>query len=185
MLAFERRFAALVEGYVAWLQRRAADGWRWQASEQPQQVQVALADGRSIELGGRLDRVDVTADGALGVIDYKARDAQALRKALRTAGEDIQLPFYGLLLPQRPVQAEYLSFERPRDDDGGVCAVAPPAPLETLMVAVDARLRRDLERIAAGAALPAIGSDAVCGRCEMRGLCRRDDWNPQPAAEAA
>jgi ATP-dependent helicase/nuclease subunit B len=38
------------------------------------------------------------------------------------------------------------------------------------------RLREDLQRIADGAPLPAIGCETVCGRCEMRGLCRRDHW---------
>jgi ATP-dependent helicase/nuclease subunit B len=38
------------------------------------------------------------------------------------------------------------------------------------------RLRHDLQRIAAGAALPALGNEVVCDWCEMRGLCRRDFW---------
>ena len=42
--------------------------------------------------------------------------------------------------------------------------------------AIGVRLREDLQRIADGAPLPAIGCETVCGRCEMRGLCRRDHW---------
>ena len=34
------------------------------------------------------------------LIDYKARDPAALHRALARRGEEIQLPFYGLLLPR-------------------------------------------------------------------------------------
>jgi ATP-dependent helicase/nuclease subunit B len=47
---------------------------------------------------------------------------------------------------------------------------------DNLVEAVESRLRADLQRIADGAPLPAIGADSVCARCEMRGLCRRDYW---------
>ena len=34
----------------------------------------------------------------------------------------------------------------------------------------------DLDRIAAGAAMPALGEGAVCDFCAARGLCRKDHW---------
>ena len=49
-------------------------------------------------------------------------------------------------------------------------------PLGPLTEAIGVRLREDLQRIADGVPLPAIGCETVCGRCEMRGLCRRDHW---------
>ena len=39
------------------------------------------------------------------------------------------------------------------------------------------RLAADLQRVADGAPLPAIGAASVCQTCEMRGLCRRDYWD--------
>ena len=51
-------------------------------------------------------------------------------------------------------------------------------PFDDLVEQVTARLRGDLQRIADGAPLPAIGAEATCGYCEMRGLCRRDYWRP-------
>jgi ATP-dependent helicase/nuclease subunit B len=176
LLAYERRFDGLVDGYVGWLQQHARAGWRWRAGEENHTRTLVLRGGQPVELGGRVDRVDATRAGHACLIDYKARDADALRKALSRAGEEVQLPFYGMLLPQPPESAEYLCFDRARDGAPGVVAVAPPDPFDVLMEQVGARLRDDLERIAAGAALPAIGAPAVCARCEMRGLCRRDYW---------
>ena len=175
LLAFRRRFDRLIEGYVAWLRQHAADGWRWQAGEQEARRALRLADGSEIALVGRIDRIDAHHDGRVHVIDYKARAADVLRRNLRDAGEDVQLPFYGLLLAL-PATAAYVSFDRAKEDDGGVTSVVPPQPFDTLVEDVAGRLRADVQRLAGGAPLPAIGVDAVCGHCEMRGLCRRDYW---------
>ena len=110
------------------------------------------------------------------LIDYKARDPVVLRRALGRRGEEIQLPFYGLLLPRPPDEAQYLCFDRARDRRSGVESVAPDEVLGPLTEAIGVRLREDIQRIADGAPLPAIGCETVCGRCEMRGLCRRDHW---------
>ncbi len=176
LLAFARRFDGLVEGYVDWLQAHCAQGWRWRAAEHRQAQPLALRDGSRLELVGRIDRIDAHADGSTLVIDYKARRAQDLKSSLKTPGEDVQLPFYGLLLAHRPLAAAYLAFERATEDDAGIEKVEPPQPFPELVEAVGARLRADLQRIADGAPLPAIGARSVCERCEMRGLCRRDYW---------
>jgi ATP-dependent helicase/nuclease subunit B len=57
-----------------------------------------------------------------------------------------------------------------------VQSVAPPGAFDELIDVVEARLTADLQRIADGVALPAIGAETVCVNCEMRGLCRRDYW---------
>jgi ATP-dependent helicase/nuclease subunit B len=177
LLAYQRRFDGLVAAYVEWLRRHAAAGWRWAGGEQAHRREVVLTDGQHVELAGRIDRVDrhSTADSTV-LIDYKARDATVLRRGLSVRGEDVQLPFYGALLEERPDSAAYLSFERARDGEGGVADVAPNEPFDELVEAVLDRLKTDLQRIADGAALPAIGGDAVCRRCEMHGLCRRHHW---------
>ena len=176
MLAFERRFDGLVEGYVGWLRQHAAEGWRWTAGEQPGSEPLALRDGRAVTLIGRVDRIDTGAQGQLRVIDYKARPAEALRKKLKEPGEDVQLPFYGLLLARRADSAAYVSFDRARAGNTGVTAVVPPQGFDELVDSVGARLQDDLQRIADGAPLPAIGVESVCEHCEVRGLCRRDYW---------
>ena len=184
MLAFARRFDGLVDGYVGWLQQHAAEGWRFRAGEARQALRLALRDGREIELYGRVDRIDENAQGQLRVLDYKAKAVDALRKALKEPGEDIQLPFYGLLLGDAARSAAYVSFDRAREDQRGVAAVPPAQPFAALVERVAARLQGDLQRIADGAPLPAIGAEAVCAYCEMRGLCRRDYWPPGSDGEA-
>ncbi|WP_431262648.1 hypothetical protein ACQ859_21325 [Roseateles chitinivorans] len=47
---------------------------------------------------------------------------------------------------------------------------------ETATVMLDG-LRRDLMAIRGGEVLPALGEGVACAYCEMRGLCRRDDWD--------
>jgi ATP-dependent helicase/nuclease subunit B len=184
MLAYARRFDGLVDGYIIWLQQHAAEGWHVRAGEDRHARRLALRDGRAIELHGRIDRIDEDAQGQLRVLDYKARPVGALKKALKDPGEDIQLPFYGLLLGECAQSAAFVSFDRGRDDKRGVEAVAPPQPFDALVDQVAARLQADLQRIADGAPLPAIGAEAVCGRCEMRGLCRRDYWERSADEEA-
>ncbi len=176
MLAFARRCDGLADGYVDWLRQHAAGGWRFRAGEARHALRVALRDGREIELHGRVDRIDANPQGQLQVLDYKAKSVDALRRALKEPGEDIQLPFYGLLLGEGASTAAYVSFDRARDDRRGVETVTLPQRFDGLVEQVTARLRGDLQRIAEGAPLPAIGAEAVCAYCEMRGLCRRDYW---------
>lgn len=181
LLAFQRRFDGLIDGYVAWLQENSGQGWRWTAGEESHSHGLVLRDGRAMELTGRVDRIDVRDDGAVRVIDYKARAAADLKSGLKVPGEDIQLPFYGMLIAHRTsgaseLCAAYVSFDRAKEGSPGVQEVAPLQPFSELVDAVGARLTADLQRIADGAPLPAIGADSVCKLCEMRGLCRRDYW---------
>ena len=127
-----------------------------------------------VQLHGRVDRIDVNgADQEL--IDYKARAATRLSRTLKLPGEDVQLPFYGLLLARRAQRASYLAFERAKDGAGGVKQL--PAPdFDAAMDALETRLAGDLQRIAEGAPLPAIGAPSVCAYCQMRGRSRRGHW---------
>jgi ATP-dependent helicase/nuclease subunit B len=121
-------------------------------------------------LHGQVDRVDSRIDpsggDALAVIDYKTGAAQGLKKKLKAPDEAVQLPFYAWLCD---AAAAYLPINE-----------IPVAPLEldgeTDVDAISRRLPELLEAIAAGAALPAGGIDAVCQFCEARGLCRKGMW---------
>jgi ATP-dependent helicase/nuclease subunit B len=37
-------------------------------------------------------------------------------------------------------------------------------------------LQADMQAIAQGAALPALGEGSACDFCQVRGLCRKDFW---------
>ncbi len=81
-------------------------------------VEVALLDGRTLRVRGRIDRVDLAADGTLHVIDYKTGSYyQGYKDLLKGdpvgGGTKLQLPLYGLAGrvarrdAQAPVRAEY------------------------------------------------------------------------------
>ncbi|MBB5204159.1 ATP-dependent helicase/nuclease subunit B [Inhella inkyongensis] len=126
----------------------------------------------------RIDRVGAIDAGQRLLLDFKTGSASALRDKLKQAGEDTQLPFYAALLQAmgQPVSsASYIAL----DTKGQVNELSHP-DLQTSAEQLREGLAADLLAIRAGQPLRALGEEAVCGFCEMRGLCRRDDWSAQP-----
>jgi ATP-dependent helicase/nuclease subunit B len=176
LIGYRQRLRALVPGYLEWQRQAEQDGWRWQDGELSLRRPLEIAPGASVQLQGRVDRVDVDAQGQRRILDYKVRDAASLRKAQREPGEDVQLLFYGLLVDPPPQEAAYVSLQRPPDPlepARKVVTLIPAAqPLGEQVQALAQRLAADLRRIDAGAPLPANGAESVCRRCELRSLCR-------------
>jgi ATP-dependent helicase/nuclease subunit B len=110
-------------------------------------------------------------EGPLGeaVLDYKTRSRQDLSRRMAQPGEDVQLPFYGLLTGA--AEAAYLAL-----DETWPVLLGPSGELASLAAREAERLRATLAGALDGAALPAHGAESVCVRCEARGLCRRDYW---------
>jgi len=85
-------------------------------------VELPIADGRRVAFRGKADRVDLTADGALDVIDYKtgkADEYHGLDEEHPVAGgRHLQLPVYGLAAraqqgrPDAEVTASYWFVSR-------------------------------------------------------------------------
>src|SRR5574343_170143 len=96
MLPFLASFETLVEPYLAWLHRREAAGWRFEAGEVSREVSPAVLGG--LQLRGRLDRVDTGPGGARQVLDYKTGRSDALKQKVKSPLEDTQLAFYALLM---------------------------------------------------------------------------------------
>lgn len=163
-LRWERRLPA----YIDWALEREASGYRWQAGEVQVSRSLALPGGGEVTLYGRLDRVDTGPYGQ-AVLDYKARSRDSLRRGLQRPGEDVQLPFYGLLTAA--AEAAYVAL-----DDDKVDTLAPNMDWSSLTDLEMTRLQTTLAAIQSGAALPANGAEQTCSHCEMRGLCRRDYW---------
>lgn len=174
-LGGQLEFEQLIPDYLDWWAQQRADGWQWEKAEE--KLQRALhcevhTEDQPLLLKGRIDRIDRhMEDGTAQLIDYKTTPASALRTTLKIPGEKIQLPFYALLQQEDTCSAAYLSLHK-----SGVTAITPPQDLAASSRTLAARLRHDMTRIQAGAALPAQGIDAVCANCEARGLCRRDEW---------
>jgi len=177
MLGLRRQFDETQVAYLAWLRKRVGDGWSFEGAEVElrSEFEVDASGVRSIELKGRIDRVDVR-DGEVEVLDYKARRRQQLSEDLTLAGENVQLPFYGLLYPGNVTRASFVFLQRTSDRQDQVGTQPPRQPYSQLVEALRIRLRGDLARIAGGEPLPALGNEVVCEWCEMRGVCRRDFW---------
>lgn len=186
LLPYRASFEVFAPAYLAWLTKREADGWQWQAGEFERRV--APPPLAPTELRGRIDRVDRGPDGARFVLDYKTGSASSFQDQVRDPLEDTQLAFYAALLladggdggdggggVAGPVRAAYLALDGPD----------APKLIEHEQVAASARalvegVGGELARLRAGAPLRALGEGRVCDFCEVRGLCRRDHWQRRP-----
>ncbi len=177
--AWLARWKALIPHYLDWQRGREAAGWAWKGGEVERTAEIATPGGTTLTLRGRLDRVDSRQSSAVSgqsspdfaVIDYKTRDAETLKKSLESPGEDVQLPVYALLWGAPVAEALFLSMER-----DGVRAVGSDHDVQALADAERGRLGRVFDALAAGAGMPAQGTEPVCEYCEARGLCRRNYW---------
>lgn len=164
-LRWEKRLLA----YLDWQREQEALGWRWAQAETRVSRVLPLDDGSSVELYGRIDRIDRknNEEGA-SLLDYKTQTAKAIKDRLQ---DDVQLPAYALL-QGNAVQAAYVAL-----DDERIVAVKAGHEETALMAAAQAqgqRLQTAFSALRAGAKLPAHGVDSVCAYCEMSGLCRRE-----------
>ena len=145
-----------------------AEGWRYQSGEVPFELPLTA----DLLMHGRLDRVDVQSEGrnAVRVLDYKMMDATRLRNKLKEAGEDVQLACYAFVYETDA--AAFISIEKDK-----VITVEPPQDVAELAQANIERLLEVFAQMRSGVALPAHGVTEACQYCEMRGLCRKSEWN--------
>lgn len=171
LLPYRASFEHFAPQYLAWWARRAAAGWSWCEGETDLRVQPP--ELAPTGLHGRLDRLDQA--GAEGcVIDYKTGRADQFKSRLKTPTEDTQLAFYAALLAPRwtgPLSAGYLTLDDPKAPELLLHADVQ----QTAQTLLDG-LGDELQRLRDGAPLPALGEGAACDHCEVRGLCRRDQW---------
>ena len=128
---------------------------------------------RDIRLRGKIDRVDVFADGTFRVVDYKrGNSAPSGSKAL-------QLPIYALAVEQasaarpRPLtvrEARYMALG-PRGADA---RVVKPATRDEVLDAAQARLLDAVDGIERGEFPPRPREVHLCTRCAFAEVCRKD-----------
>ncbi|MCU6432774.1 PD-(D/E)XK nuclease family protein [Undibacterium sp. Jales W-56] len=173
-LGYSVRWAKVIPSYVAWADQREADGWRFELGEEWREHTLDWNAGgqqQSVTLRGRIDRIDINAEGERAVLDYKTKPLSSLSKRLKD-GEDQQLPFYGLLANQQIVAASYVGLELERGKIGEAASQDFKQWTDLLEVAI----KDHMHAIRQDAALPAQGTESVCQYCEMRGLCRKGAW---------
>ena len=170
LLPFRASFETFAPAYVAWLAGREAQGWLWHSGET--EHVLALPGLPTLQLKGRIDRIDLGPSGASQVLDYKTSNTSTLKERVRDPLEDTQLAFYAALLgAPATLAAAYLSL----DDAQAPVLIEHPAVHDSAAALLDG-LTGEWQRLQQGAALPALGEGRVCETCEARGLCRRDHW---------
>ena len=172
MLPWRASFETFSPAYLAWCAEREAAGWYWADGESDHRRAPPELDGLSLNLRGRIDRLDHGPDGQQQLLDYKTGSADVLKRKVNNPLEDTQLAFYAALLgPAETLGAAYVALDSPK------------APLliahkdvhfsaQTLLEG----LGDEWQRLREGAAMEALGEGPVCETCEARGLCRRDHW---------
>ncbi|HXE76946.1 MAG TPA: PD-(D/E)XK nuclease family protein, partial [Rhodanobacter sp.] len=199
-LPFAAAWPQVRGGYLDWLARHEAAGAVFEQAEVAREQPLGRADAptlaaaraalppegalapwggpAALTLVGRIDRIDQCAalDPASKaaqafVIDYKTEALGKSRERVRQPTEDTQLAFYAALLSHDTLRAAYVNV----GEKGATTTVEEPAVVE-VRDALIAGILHDLQRIAAGAALPALGEGSACDFCAARGLCRKDFW---------
>ncbi|MDP1997078.1 MAG: PD-(D/E)XK nuclease family protein [Gallionella sp.] len=161
--AWLARWFKSLSAYLEWQAENEAQGWRYTESESAFDWEL-----EGVRLRGRIDRLDVK-EQEKRVLDYKAQDAQKLANKLKEPGEDVQLACYAYAY--EAADAAFVSIE-----NGKVKLVEPKHDVPLLAQLNAERLVQVMEHIRDGAGLPANGIAAVCGYCEMRGVCRKGEW---------
>jgi ATP-dependent helicase/nuclease subunit B len=162
--------------YLAWLAQHEAEGWQFDQAELAQKIAHPQAEELQLDLQlvGRLDRVDRLSRGPLAgtayVLDYKTESSQASKTKVKNPMEDTQLAFYAALLGEDDLHAAYINLA---ESD---CKTTPQPDIMAARDALLDGMASDVQRIHAGAALPALGEGAACDFCAARGLCRKDMW---------
>jgi ATP-dependent helicase/nuclease subunit B len=165
-LPFAAAWPTVRDGYLRWLEHHQATGAAFACAESLHSQRVG-----SVRLIGRIDRIDKLANGQALVMDYKTEGAARTAARIREPFEDTQIAFYVALLPHDTLQGAYVNV----GEREGTRFYAQSAVGEA-RDALIAGLLQDMDRIAAGEPLPALGDGAACDFCQARGLCRKDFW---------
>jgi ATP-dependent helicase/nuclease subunit B len=123
-----------------------------------------------IEIRGRIDRIDSLPDGRVMVLDYKTENSAKTKARAKDPLEDTQMAFYAALLPDDTLRGGYINISEKKTE-----CIEQYQIVEARDSLIEGMLD-DLQRIAEGVVLPALGQGSACEYCQARGLCRKDFW---------
>ena len=166
-LPFAAAWPAVREGYLQWLAEHEAGQARFVDAETSHTQSIG-----SVKLFGRIDRMDQMPDGQVLVVDYKTEPLAKTRGRVKEPLEDTQMAFYAALLPHDTLRGMYVNV----GEKDGTKACEQLHLVEARDALIEGLLQ-DVDAIAGGAALPALGEGVACDFCDARGLCRKDFWN--------
>jgi ATP-dependent helicase/nuclease subunit B len=166
-LPFAASWPRVRDGYLDWLATHEASGARYVEGEIWKRMPLG-----SLELVGKLDRIDQMPDGSCLVMDYKTEPASTTKDRIKAAGEDTQLAFYAALLEDDTLAAAYVNLGEKEPTK-----TYAQAEIVEMRAELIGGILQDMRRIADGAPLPALGEGKACEFCAARGLCRKDFWS--------
>ena len=119
-----------LKAFAAWQAKRALEGWEIIFTEKASEVMLALDDVRSVQIHGKIDRIDRhRGDHTWAILDYKTGEQRRAPSEVHfSKGQwvDLQLPLYRLLAEPHGVTGDvklgYISI--PRDNDRLECLLA-------------------------------------------------------------
>ena len=171
-LPFAASWPRVKQGYLQWLANHDSSGAAFQDGELWLETPFGGRSFGGLTLVGKIDRIDVLADGTRLLIDYKTESGTVTANRIKTDAEDTQLAFYAALLPDDTLSAGYVNVGE---------SDATKAYLQADIVGRRDQLAQgilhDLSRINGGASLRAMGEGKACNYCAARGLCRKDFWS--------
>jgi ATP-dependent helicase/nuclease subunit B len=165
-LPFAAAWPAVREGYLRWLKPHQASGATFASAETAHSQRVG-----EVTLVGRIDRTDTLSDGDVLVLDYKTENGAKTAARTKEPLEDTQIAFYAALLPHDTLHGAYVNV----GEREGTKTYTQSDIVEARDALVNGVLQ-DMERIAQGEPLPALGDGTACDFCQARGLCRKDFW---------
>jgi RecB family exonuclease/inactivated superfamily I helicase len=138
-------------------------------------LRIATAEGeRVVTIRGKVDRIDLLADGTFRLIDYKLGWPPDRGRAL-------QLPIYGLWAQQNFAgrhgrtwtlgEAAYLAFKGPRRV---VPLFSKPDQRDEVLASAQQRLADAIDAIAGGSFPPSPTDVFLCESCSFAAVCRKD-----------
>jgi ATP-dependent helicase/nuclease subunit B len=104
------------------------------------------------------------------VLDYKTENNAKTKARVKDPLEDTQMAFYAALLPDDTLRGAYINIAEKKTE-----CIEQQQVVQARDALIEGMLG-DLQRIAEGAVLPALGQGAACEYCQARGLCRKDFW---------
>lgn len=183
-LPYMQSWPGLRDGYLAWLAQHEAAGHRCEQLEQFLERTMPLPEA-TLTLYGQLDRVDRTRDGDALLLDYKTESAGRTKKRLAADSEDVQIAFYAALwsashpeaLGTGPdAMAMAVAYLNLHDREGSSAQALDPKVLQQRQADLLHGVQSDMARIRQGQAMKAMGMESDCAYCDVRGLCRKDEW---------
>jgi ATP-dependent helicase/nuclease subunit B len=165
-LPFAAAWPAVRDGYLRWLVQHEANGGAFASAETDHSQRMG-----PVKLVGRIDRTDTLPGGELLVLDYKTENAAKTAARTREPFEDTQIAFYAALLSDDTLHGAYVNVG---EREG--TKTYTQADIVEARDALIAGMLHDVERIAQGHTLPALGDGNACDFCQARGLCRKDFW---------